>query len=178
MRILANALVCSMPYMIIWCVGRSVNLRQRCAHGQPVDRIRERWLWFLVMYLILLIQITVFRYGLQWVPLDVPRTTNGQPLVTLALLRPWALFYNVVGNIAWFVPLGMALPQVSSRLKHLWQALVIGLLLSCTIEGLQYLFYTGISDIDDIIFNTIGAGVGWVLALLSGKIAKLLKKNH
>lgn len=162
-RIVVNALLRSLPFIIFWCAGRAVYLRSRADRGLFVEGRREVWLWFLVIYLILLLQITIFRFGLHWVPLDVPRTTNWQPLVTLRLLTPWAKFYNVVGNIVWFVPLGLALAMVFRPFCYPWWVLLAGLALSCTIEGLQYLFYTGITDVDDVIFNALGALLGWLL---------------
>ena len=175
MRIVWNCLLRSAPFIVFWCVGRSIVLRRRCAQGQPIERRREIWLWILVIYTILLLQITVFRFGLHWVPLEVPRTTNLQPLVTLRLLTPWAQFYNVVGNIVWFVPLGLALPQVFPRCRF-GRTVLLGLMLSLTIEGMQYLFYTGISDVDDVIFNTLGAAIGWLIYLLGRLIAKICRK--
>lgn len=176
MRIVWNCLLRSAPFIVFWTVGRSIVLRRRCAQGQPVQRRREIWLWVLVIYVILLLQITVFRFGLHWVPLEVPRTTNIEPLVTLKLLTPWAQFYNVVGNIVWFVPLGMALPQVFPKCRFL-RTVLLGMVLSLSIEGLQYLFFTGISDVDDVIFNTLGAAIGWLLLLLGRSIFKMYQKK-
>ena len=175
MRILGNCLLRSTPIIIFWSVGRLIVLRKRQAQGKQTPLKREIWLWILVIYLIMLLQITVFRFGLHWVPLDVARTTNMQPLVTLRLLTPWAQFYNIVGNIVWFVPLGLALPQVFPNCR-LWQVLLLGALLSVTIESLLYLFYTGISDIDDVIFNTLGAVTGWLMRSVCHLVLKLRRK--
>ena len=171
-RIVWNCLLRSAPFIVFWTVGRLIVLRKQRSLGQRVERRREIWLWILVIYLIMLLQITVFRFGLHWVPLEVPRKTNFEPLVTLRLLTPWAQFYNVVGNIVWFVPLGLALPQVFPRCR-LGRTILLGALLSLTIEGLQYLFYTGITDVDDVLFNTLGAAAGWLLLLLWRLSAKL-----
>ena len=174
-RIVWNCLLRSAPIILLWSVGRLTLLRKRQAQGRAPERRREVWLWVLVIYLILLLQITVFRFGLHWVPLDVARTTNFEPLVTLRLLTPWAKFYNIVGNIVWFVPLGLALPQVFAQCR--WgRTILLGALLSLSIEGLQYLFYTGITDVDDVIFNTLGAFVGYGLMLLAQLVKKVMKR--
>lgn len=174
-RIVGNCLFRSTPIIIFWGVGRLIVLRKRQTQGKQTPLKREIWLWILVIYLILLLQITVFRFGLHWVPLDVARTINMQPLVTLKLLTPWAQFYNIVGNIVWFVPLGLALPQVFKGCGF-WRVLLLGALLSITIESLQYLFYTGISDIDDVIFNTLGAITGWILLSVYRLLTKLKRQ--
>lgn len=175
MRIIWNCLLRSAPFIIFWSVSRAVVLRKRKVQGLKVQQGREVWLWVLVIHLILLLQITVFRFGLQWVPLDVPRTINKLPLVTLKLLTPWAQFYNVVGNIVWFVPLGLALPQVFPKCRF-WRTVLLGALLSTTIEGLQYLFYTGITDVDDVIFNTLGAAIGCLLLMFWRLPAKIRQR--
>ncbi|MEX3505576.1 VanZ family protein [Corynebacterium sp. LK2510] len=64
---------------------------------------------------------------------------------------PWV---NLVGNIALFAPVGFLAYR---------RPLLTGLTLSVVIEATQYLTYTGYTDIDDLMFNTVGAVLGgWV----------------
>lgn len=66
--------------------------------------------------------------------------------------------YLFVGNIVWFVPLGFYI--VKYRGKSLLRAIFLGFCLSLTIEVFQYVFGTGISEIDDLVFNTFGSLLG------------------
>lgn len=73
---------------------------------------------------------------------------------------------NAFGNIALFLPLGMLLP-LATRFRSLKQVMLIALLLSCSIEGIQFaLRFIGNAravDIDDVLLNTFGALLGFVI---------------
>ena len=79
----------------------------------------------------------------------------------------YVITYLLVGNIAWFVPIGFALPYLS-RMRS-WLAILCGAGLSVTIEALQYLLAVGCTDIDDLIFNTLGTAIGVALFMLTKK---------
>ena len=116
-----------------------------------------------VGYLAALIQITVLRGGVDWpkvlegvrtMPQLVPlKTTVGEVKAGL-----WPLVYHTAGNMGWFVPLGMLL-----RRKRPLRVLIIGAALSAGIEIMQFLLMTGMTDIDDVILNALGALAGWIL---------------
>lgn len=76
---------------------------------------------------------------------------------------------NLVGNIAMFVPVGLAIAALArgSFWARLLLATVCGAVLSTGIELIQY---TGgrVADIDDIILNTAGALVGGVAGAALG----------
>ena len=117
-----------------------------------------------LMYVAALVQITVLRGGVDWRALADGNRAFPQliPLkTTLAEAKGglWPLIYHTVGNLIWFVPLGVLL-----RSKKAGCALISGLLLSAGIELSQYLLMTGATDIDDVILNALGALAGWALA--------------
>lgn len=71
-----------------------------------------------------------------------------------------ALFENI-GNIVLFIPIGVAIALfLCCSVK---QTLLIGFTLSLIIESCQWFFWLGSFEIDDLIHNTIGAGIGAVL---------------
>ena len=70
--------------------------------------------------------------------------------------------YNVLGNIIWFIPLGV-LGSTLFKEMNLYKTIMISFVLSFSIEVMQYLFYTGISDVDDLIFNCIGGICGYYI---------------
>ncbi|MDQ0361673.1 VanZ family protein [Breznakia pachnodae] len=121
-----------------------------------------------LFYLICLLYVTVYREGLF---MNSTRTVNLIPFEMLIESYEYSLsvdplramlflIYNIVGNIAWFVPLGF---MVNFYLKkpYFWKAFGIAFGLSFTIELLQFIGYVGITDIDDLIFNTIGGCIGY-----------------
>jgi glycopeptide antibiotics resistance protein len=75
----------------------------------------------------------------------------------------WFLLINLVGNILVFVPLGFGLAGAlyQGRVKQIiWQAALGGFILSLAIELLQLTTLSRSTDVDDLIFNTLGAALG------------------
>ena len=64
-------------------------------------------------------------------------------------------------NILLFIPLGFLIGG--------WKGLLIGFCLSCGIETVQYFGRLGYCELDDILNNTIGAGIGAELNVLIRK---------
>ena len=69
--------------------------------------------------------------------------------------------WNVVGNLAMFIPSGIVLPIVYKKLKSFWKVIAAGALISLCIELLQLPFASRASDIDDLILNTLGVAAGY-----------------
>lgn len=66
-------------------------------------------------------------------------------------------------NILLFIPLGLLLPLVSRRFYRGRNIFICGSLFSLLIESLQILCRVGIFEVDDLLFNTLGAVIGWLL---------------
>ena len=125
-----------------------------------------------IFYMICLFQITAFRFGgIGWsIENMMNRATrvNGVPLVGIWKWIDkgvwWHLFFNVLGNCIWFIPLGVLLPAIyRGYRKHFGRVVFIGMVVSTLIEILQFVFCTGVTDIDDVIFNTIGTAMGYMI---------------
>ena len=71
-------------------------------------------------------------------------------------------FSNIFGNILLFMPLPIILKTVLG-IGRFSRILLLSVLLSFTIELLQYVLKLGVADIDDIILNTTGVIVGYLL---------------
>jgi len=74
------------------------------------------------------------------------------------------VFLNIYGNILGFMPFGFILGVISSRCrKHWYDAVIITYLLSYSIEMIQLIFRAGSCDVDDIILNTLGGALGYLM---------------
>lgn len=81
-----------------------------------------------------------------------------------------------IENIVLFIPLGFMLPFIWKKYETLWKTALSGMTLSLIIE-LSQLFNGRITDIDDLLMNTLGALIGWVIfRLLKGHLSKLQNK--
>lgn len=116
------------------------------------------------VYIGVLLKITVFRSGFQPGNLCQNGTINRtlfESYVPLLENRDFKrIVYLFVGNIIWFVPLGFYLGRFGRRKWEVWQIWLSGLLLPFLIEFLQYVFGTGVSELDDLILNSLGAWIG------------------
>lgn len=73
--------------------------------------------------------------------------------------------WDIILNVVLFVPFGLLIKLLYPSIKF-WKMLLIGTCLSICIETSQYLLYRGAAQIDDVIHNTLGAVLGWALAVV------------
>lgn len=78
--------------------------------------------------------------------------------------------HNLVGNITMFIPLGIVWPIVYKDLDTPLKVIAAGIGFSLLIEIVQLPFYDRVSDIDDLILNSTGFIIGYVIYLLVKKI--------
>ncbi|MER2225999.1 MAG: VanZ family protein [Carnobacterium sp.] len=165
----------TLVYFIFWLIGRGVFLAVKKKKKQPIKWRREIVLNVFIFYILLLIHLTVFREDnsimnvsivmrplseINWIPfVETAKLTQGTSL--------FDYYYNLYGNILWFVPMGFGAAYLMKRKYTFLPSLGIGIAVSFLIETMQFLFFTGVSDIDDLIFNTIGTMIGIVLFEIS-----------
>ena len=68
---------------------------------------------------------------------------------------------DIIMNILLFIPLGFLICG--------WKGVVVGFILSCSIEMIQYFGRLGFCELDDVLNNMIGTGVGVMIRVLSHK---------
>jgi len=141
-----------------------------------VERVKKRLVYIVFgVYLLILLKITVFRAGFSFLNLF----QNGNVVIDffagyIDMLR-YGMYYEFIylfaGNIIWFVPFGFLMPCMSERFSSFLRDILLGLLLSFSIEFLQFAFGTaGISEVDDLILNTMGVLIGFVLHKLTPRL--------
>ncbi|MBQ6374890.1 MAG: VanZ family protein [Clostridia bacterium] len=156
LRYTLGALLFSLAACGLW-------LAWRLGRRRPWAR-RDTQMLICVGYLSALIQITGLRLGLV-APSFLGGRLNLVPFRTT--LSEWAggiwpFLYHVLGNMLWFVPLGFLLPRLHKRCR--WShVLLCGALVSLLAEVLQFLMGSGVSDVDDLILNALGALLGWLM---------------
>ena len=79
---------------------------------------------------------------------------------------------NLIGNTAMFIPLGIVWPSVFRQLDTHKKVLAAGFGYSLCIEIIQLPFFSRVSDIDDLILNTLGFAMGYGIFLLVKKLRK------
>jgi len=99
--------------------------------------------------------------------LMLPPRINLIPLVNLLNYEIFKeMLINVIGNTAMFIPLGIVWPSVFKRLDTHGKVMAAGVGFSLCIEILQLPFFDRVTDIDDLILNSVGFAVGYGIYLL------------
>lgn len=74
-----------------------------------------------------------------------------------------SFFLNIVGNVAGFMPFGFFLPIVSRRSRRWYNTVLLSFVFSLCIETAQLVLKVGSFDVDDMILNTLGGILGFIL---------------
>ena len=79
---------------------------------------------------------------------------------------------NLLGNVAAFLPFGFLMPSLwpENDKKHPIGVTLLSMLFSVVVEILQFVTRVGTADVDDVILNTLGGFLGYVLYVLWRKI--------
>ena len=83
---------------------------------------------------------------------------------------------NVIGNTTMFMPIGVIYPMVYKKLNTAPKVLLAGIGLSLCIEILQLPFYDRVTDIDDLLLNSIGFSIGYFVYVMVKKIGRGIAK--
>ena len=76
----------------------------------------------------------------------------------------WSSLKGIVLNILLFIPFGYLLPEILPQKKWTWwKVALLGMTGSLVIEVIQLVTRLGFADIDDLMNNTIGALIGYLL---------------
>ena len=87
-----------------------------------------------------------------------------------------AVVLNLAGNVLAFVPFGLFLPLLVKRVRSFGKTVLLGFEFSLFVEILQLYSKVGSFDVDDILLNTTGVLIGYLLFCLT-KIMHLHNKH-
>lgn len=73
------------------------------------------------------------------------------------------LAVNILGNAGAFLPFGFFVPITLEGYKSFLKVTFISMVFSACVESVQLITRVGSFDVDDIILNTVGGALGFVL---------------
>lgn len=95
-----------------------------------------------------------------------------------AYVNTETLVINIIGNVVAFMPMGFFIPILFRNKRSLIEVLFFSSLISLIAEFMQYRFVVGSFDVDDIILNTLGGIIGYILfSMIYGIYKKLRNKR-
>ena len=74
-----------------------------------------------------------------------------------------AVMANLLGNVVGFIPFGLILPIISREARVFLFITFSGFTLSLCVETVQLVTKLGCFDVDDLVMNTLGAAIGYLL---------------
>jgi len=124
----------------------------------PILVRRVSWS-LLIVYVLLVLCFTVFfREGKDVAQISMKPLWNYESL-------NYKLIAESILNVFLFMPLGF-LAGVAVKNRRMLKVLGIGLLISLSIEIMQYVFRRGVCNIDDLMHNVLGCFIGYSLFAL------------
>ncbi|MDB5192589.1 MAG: VanZ [Segetibacter sp.] len=141
---------------------------------------KELLLALFIIYIVLVLVITIIPLPLTTHDAPVDKGLSIVPLYrsitglieTVSTELQWSslrnrYIINIIGNIILFIPLGLFLPVLTQTFSTLKKVMLAGFICSLSIELTQLLFWLfgmyRYVDIDDVIFNTTGAIMGYFI---------------
>lgn len=134
----------------------------------------------IILYSVLILKLIVFKY-----PSGITFSTANANLIPFKTILgyltgepTWRIaMRNLLGNIVVLAPFGFLIAILYQNIK--WsRVLLIGVFTGVILELLQVIFKSGILDIDDIILNSLGVVIGYLLFVFIYEVfKKYYKKN-
>lgn len=163
---------------VVWCLTRAL-----CAFkSKRVDWKREAQLLLVYSCLVVVARFTFFPFSkvdglIQPLVFDAQKAflfrINWVPFVHLFDYPDKRdILLNVIGNTAMFIPLGIVWPSVYKPLNTHKKVLAAGVGVSLCIEILQLPFFDRVTDVDDLLLNSLGFIVGYAIYLLTKQLKK------
>lgn len=122
--------------------------------------------WTIFLSYILVIFQTVF----------LSREPGSRETVSLVPFETWGhtMYAHAffIENIIMFIPFGVLLPILFKRMRKVQNCVGFGFLNSCIIEMAQFVTRRGYLQLDDVITNTVGSLMGWLIWRGGGKMIK------
>lgn len=86
-------------------------------------------------------------------------------------LGVFAVFSNLFGNILIFLPFGFFI-SMAGKTRGFFKTLFYSLALSLCVEVLQLVTRVGSFDVDDILLNTVGGVLGYIIFVICNRIRR------
>lgn len=83
----------------------------------------------------------------------------------------YAVFTNLFGNVLIFLPFGFFLPM-ASRYRSFPAAVFYSFALSLCVETFQLFTKVGSFDVDDLLLNTLGGAIGYIVFVICAAIRR------
>ncbi|MGM0213233.1 VanZ family protein [Enterococcus sp. AZ109] len=173
MMILQLLFSLSLPFCVFLpCLIYQWYFLRRDLKRETVPLSNMIWRFLFIFYLYLVIDTT--GVGTLWDALSYPEIIRPEE-INLVPFADGSLTLGLL-NAFMFMPLGFLLPYIWNRFRRWLPVVLLAVSFSLTIEILQ-LFNRRVSDVEDLMMNTLGAFLGFLIWQLWQKIVKKDSKD-
>jgi len=130
-------------------------------------RVKIICLLAFLVYILIVLRLTVFRFNV-FNERQLNLTIFADLIDVYRNVGIARFLWLFFGNIGWFVPFGFLLPILLKRESFL-KVIVMGAMFSLAIESVQFVFRIGVAELDDLILNTLGTAIGYLIFILMRK---------
>lgn len=120
--------------------------------------------FLLIVYCITLLKLAFFS-----------REPGSRTTVSTHLFDTWGTTMQThaffIENILMFVPFGILIPVAFSRMRGFMRCTATAFACSVLLEGMQFITGRGFCELDDVVTNTAGAVIGYIMYVLFHRIA-------
>lgn len=165
------------PFICWACLTLVVYLAFHVIKKEPIEIRSPYWKVGFILYSACLLVLLFDRpehHGMRSYNLIPFRTIR---FYFTSRINPLVSFYNLVANIALFVPYGYLLMVLINK-KRVWFLSSIPVISIALIEVLQFVTRRGQLDIDDLILNVLGFVIGYVLYPFLKRYLLFKGKDH
>lgn len=169
---------------VLWILARGITCKIKGNYSWK----RELQLILVYICIIVVARFTFFPFSKvdgKIQPLMFDAAQCWQPrinLVPFIYLMDYPVFreavLNAIGNTAMFVPMGIIWPLVYRKLDTHKKVLAAGIGFSLCIEILQLPFYDRVTDIDDLLLNSLGFAVGYGMYLCGKGLKRMVLRSN
>lgn len=171
-------LIFSLFILPIWFYYRRQSLRKK---NKSLRVSREFIIQLFFLYILAVIYLTMRPFEFQ-IPYygNRPFHFDTQLFYQLTHMARSHWRYQIlysIGNILMFIPFGMLAPIIFPKLRYVIVLIFCGFIFSLIIELTQALFtLTRSATVDDLVFNTVGALLGYFVFLILSAFASHTNK--
>lgn len=176
-------IICGIAAIVVYIICNRLRSRKLCSMegaepgsrqhtGLTVSVRSHMWnviVWFLFVVYMVVMFITVF----------LSREPGSRQGIDMTLFGTWGetpqAHAFVIENILLFVPFGILYPvAVPGRWKYF--TVLTGMIISVVIETVQLVTQRGYCQLDDVVMNTLGSLVGYVIFVIARSISAISHK--
>lgn len=170
------------PLASVVLVGVGALLHTHGMSKAAGRRYCRRAMWAVLVYYLAILAVLLFFGGLFHLDRAWGGAVNLEPFYTIRRFlihyrRTGSLssLFNLLGNVAILIPLGVLLPVMFRPMRRVWLFVPLMAAVCAGVEWLQWYTGLGIADIDDSILNFAGAIAGWIVTRLCQLIYSCFK---